>query len=168
MTSISSLGIGSGLDLNGLLDKMSRTEQLRLAPYTAQQSSHNAKLTAYGTLKNALEKFDNLSKDLAKRDFFDNTSASAHEQFSVTTNAKSVPGNYHVDVLQLAQPQTLVSMARIADQTTALGTQGATERTLSITAGYPPKNVTLTLSDSQTSLVEIRDAINTANAGVKV
>lgn len=166
MASISSLGIGSGLDLNGLLDKMSRAEQLRLTPYTTQQSSHNAKLTAYGTLRSALEKFDNLSKDLAKPDFFDNTTASAHDQFSVTTNVKSVPGNYRVDVLQLAQPQTLTSTADIKDQTAALGTQGAADRSLSITAGYPPKSMTLSLSDGQTSLVEMRDAINAANAGV--
>jgi flagellar hook-associated protein 2 len=59
MASISSLGIGSGLDLNALLDKLSKAEQQRLTPYTSQQTSYNAKLTAYGTLKGALEKFDN-------------------------------------------------------------------------------------------------------------
>ncbi len=62
MASISSLGIGSGLDLNGLLDKLTKAEQQRLTPYTTQQTSYNAQLTAYGTLKGALEKFDNLSK----------------------------------------------------------------------------------------------------------
>lgn len=66
MASISSLGIGSGLDLNGLLDKLSKAEQQRLTPYTTQQTSYNAQLTAYGTLKSSLEKFDNLSKELAK------------------------------------------------------------------------------------------------------
>lgn len=166
MASISSLGIGSGLDLNNLLDKLSKAEQLRLTPYTNQQTSYNAKLTAYGTLKGALEKFDSLSKDLAKPDFFNNTTASTHDQFSVTTNAKSVPGNYSVDVIQLAQPQTLTSTASITEQTTALGTPGAADRSLSITAGNPAKSVTIPLGDDQTSLVELRDAINTANAGV--
>lgn len=166
MASISSLGIGSGLDLNGLLDKLSSAEQLRLKPYTTQQTSYNAQLTAYGTLKSALEKFDNLSKDLAKPDFFNTTTASAHDQFSVTTNVKSVPGNYSIDVIQLAQSQTLTSTAEIKDQTATLGTDGAADRSLSITAGDPAKNVTISLKDSQTSLVEMRDAINAANAGV--
>ncbi|WP_396245323.1 flagellar cap protein FliD N-terminal domain-containing protein, partial [Hafnia paralvei] len=55
MASISSLGIGSGLDLNGLLDKLSTAEQQRLTPYTTQQTSYKAQLTAYGTLKSSLE-----------------------------------------------------------------------------------------------------------------
>ena len=56
MASISSLGIGSGLDLNGLLDKLSTAEQQRLTPYTTQQTSYKAQLTAYGTLKSSLER----------------------------------------------------------------------------------------------------------------
>ncbi|TQI81064.1 flagellar hook-associated protein 2 [Serratia fonticola] len=166
MASISSLGIGSGLDLNGLLDKLTAAEQQRLTPYTTQQTSYNAKLTAYGTLKNALEKFDNLSKDLAKPDFFNNTTATEHDQFKVTTSAKSVPGNYSVEVLHLAQPQTLTTTADIQDQTAQLGAAGSDDRSISITAGNPPKEVKIPLSDDQTSLVEMRDAINGAKAGV--
>ncbi|EFE95176.1 flagellar filament capping protein FliD [Serratia odorifera] len=166
MASISSLGIGSGLDLNALLDKLSKAEQQRLTPYTSQQTSYNAKLTAYGTLKGALEKFDNLSKDLAKPAFFNNTTASTHDQFAVTTNAKTVPGNYTITVDKLAQPQTLTTQASIADQTSQLGTRGATDRSMSITAGNPPKQVNIPLGDDQTSLVEMRDAINGAKAGV--
>lgn len=166
MASISSLGIGSGLDLNNLLDKLTKAEQQRLTPYTTQQTSYNAKLTAYGTLKSSLEKFDNLSKALAKPEFFNNTTASEHDQFKVTTNAKSVPGNYSIEVLRLAQPQTLTTQTEIQDQTAKLGTSGATDRSLSITAGNPPKEVNIPLGDDQTSLVEMRDAINGAKAGV--
>ncbi|WP_025121534.1 MULTISPECIES: flagellar filament capping protein FliD [unclassified Serratia (in: enterobacteria)] len=166
MASISSLGIGSGLDLNGLLDKLSAAEQQRLTPYTTQQTSYNAKLTAYGTLKSSLEKFDNLSKDLAKPEFFNNTTTSTHDQFGVTTTAKSVPGNYSVEVLHLAQPQTLTTTADIKDQAEQLGTSGASDRSISITAGNPPKEVKIPLGDDQTSLLEMRDAINGAKAGV--
>lgn len=166
MASISSLGIGSGLDLNGLLDKLTKAEQQRLTPYTTQQTSYNAKLTAYGTLKGSLEKFDTLSNDLAKPDFFNNTTASTHDQFTITTNAKAVPGNYVVEVEQLAQPQTLTTQATISDQTTELGTSGASGRTISITQGNPAKTVDIPLNDDQTSLLEMRDAINGAKAGV--
>lgn len=166
MASISSLGIGSGLDLNGLLDKLSKAEQQRLTPYTTQQTSYNAQLTAYGTLKGSLEKFDNLSKELAKPTFFNNTTASKHDQFAITTTDKAVAGNYSVEVLKLAQPQTLTTQAPVTDQTEKLGTAGSSERSISITAGNPPKNVNIPLSDDQTSLVEMRDAINNAKAGV--
>ncbi|MBH2811068.1 flagellar filament capping protein FliD [Serratia liquefaciens] len=166
MASISSLGIGSGLDLNGLLDKLSKAEQQRLTPYTTQQTSYNAQLTAYGTLKGSLEKFDNLSKELAKPTFFNNTTASKHDQFAITTTDKAVAGNYSVEVLKLAQPQTLTTQAPVTDQTEKLGTAGSSDRSISITAGNPPKNVNIPLSDDQTSLLEMRDAINNAKAGV--
>ncbi|CAI2417007.1 Flagellar cap protein [Serratia liquefaciens] len=166
MASISSLGIGSGLDLNGLLDKLTKAEQQRLTPYTTQQTSYNAQLTAYGTLKGSLEKFDNLSKELAKPTFFNNTTASKHDQFAITTTDKAVAGNYIVEVQKLAQPQTLTTQASITNQTEKLGTPGSIDRSITITAGDPQKEVKIPLSDDQTSLVEMRDAINNAKAGV--
>lgn len=70
MASISSLGIGSELDLNNLLDKLSKAEQLRPTLYTTQQTSYNAKLTAYGTLKGALEKFASRTATDETREYF--------------------------------------------------------------------------------------------------
>ncbi|BEO47694.1 TPA: flagellar filament capping protein FliD [Serratia marcescens] len=166
MATISSLGLGSGLDLNGLLDKLTKAEQQRLTPYTTKQSSYNAQLTGYGTLKGALEKFDNLSKEMAKEDFFKATTATEHDAFKITTNAKAVPGNYVVEVNKLAQAQTLTTQAKVSDQGAKLGAEGVTDRSLTITAGNPPKETKIPLSDDQTSLVELRDAINGAKAGV--
>ncbi len=166
MATISSLGLGSGLDLNGLLDKLTKAEQQRLTPYTTKQSSYNAQLTGYGTLKGALEKFDNLSKEMAKEDFFKATTATEHDAFKITTNAKAVPGNYVVEVNKLAQAQTLTTQAKVSDQVAKLGAEGVTDRSLTITAGNPPKETKIPLSDDQTSLVELRDAINGAKAGV--
>ena len=57
MASISSLGIGSGLDLNGLLDQMESAERQQLAPITQQQKSYQAKISAYGTLESKLADF---------------------------------------------------------------------------------------------------------------
>ncbi|UIM53725.1 flagellar filament capping protein FliD [Serratia marcescens] len=166
MATISSLGLGSGLDLNGLLDKLTKAEQQRLTPYTTKQSSYNAQLTGYGTLKGALEKFDNLSKEMAKEDFFKATTATEHDAFKITTNAKAVPGNYVVEVNKLAQAQTLTTQAKVSDQGAKLGAEGVTDRSLTITAGNPPKATKIPLSGDQTSLVELRDAINGAKAGV--
>ncbi|CAI1977324.1 MULTISPECIES: flagellar filament capping protein FliD [Serratia] len=166
MATISSLGLGSGLDLNGLLDKLTKAEQQRLTPYTTKQSSYNAQLTGYGTLKGALEKFDNLSKEMAKEDFFKATTATEHDAFKITTNAKAVPGNYVVEVNKLAQAQTLTTQAKVSDQGEKLGKEGITNRSLTITAGNPPKETKIPLSDDQTSLLEMRDAINGAKAGV--
>ncbi|WP_035602629.1 flagellar filament capping protein FliD [Edwardsiella tarda] len=167
MATISSLGIGSGLDLNSLLTKLTGVEKQRLMPYTTQQSSYKAKLTAYGTLKGALEKFDDVSKELAKSDAFTITKASSHDQFTVTTSASAVPGNYAINVTQLAQAQSLTAKTHATSQTEQMGSAGASGRELTITVGEPPKETKIALNDEQTSLTGLRDAINKSGAGVK-
>lgn len=51
MASISTLGVGSGLDLSSILDSLEAAEKSTLTPISKQQSSYTAKLSAYGTLK---------------------------------------------------------------------------------------------------------------------
>ncbi len=168
MASITSLGIGSGLDLNSLLDKLTKAEQGRLTPYVNQQSSYKAQLTAFGTLKSALSKFDDLSAALAKNDFFSATTINSDSKaFSASSSASAQPGNYTILVEQLAQAQTLMTQGNISSQSEQLGTAGASGRTLTLTTeGNPPKTTEIPLSDDQTSLLELRDAINGAKAGV--
>lgn len=57
MASISSLGIGSGLDLNGLLDQLNEAERGKLEPIEAQIQSQQVKISAYGELQGALSGF---------------------------------------------------------------------------------------------------------------
>lgn len=66
MASISSLRIGSNLELGTLLDKLSAGEQTRLTPLTNQQTSYKGKLTAYGVLQSALAKVETASAALKK------------------------------------------------------------------------------------------------------
>ena len=59
MASISSLGVGSGLDLSSILDSLTAAQKATLTPISNQQSSFTAKLSAYGTLKSALSEINN-------------------------------------------------------------------------------------------------------------
>lgn len=45
MASISSLGVGSGLDLSSILDSLTAAQKATLTPISNQQSSFTAKLT---------------------------------------------------------------------------------------------------------------------------
>ena len=65
MASISSLGIGSGLDLNGLLDQLEASERQQLTPIVQKQQSHQAKISAYGRLESALTGFQDAVAKLA-------------------------------------------------------------------------------------------------------
>ena len=51
MASISSLGIGSGLDLNGLLDQLQDAERGKLAPIERQLETQQTKISAYGSCR---------------------------------------------------------------------------------------------------------------------
>ncbi|EJH7389576.1 flagellar filament capping protein FliD [Shigella flexneri] len=74
MASISSLGVGSGLDLSSILDSLTAAQKATLTPISNQQSSFTAKLSAYGTLKSALTTFQTANTALSKADLFSATS----------------------------------------------------------------------------------------------
>ncbi|WP_293793292.1 flagellar filament capping protein FliD [uncultured Pantoea sp.] len=164
MATISTLGIGSGLDLSTILDNLSTAEKASLTPISNQQSAYTAKLSAYGTLSSALTTFQTANTALNSADLFTATSAtSSSSAFSATTSGSTIAGKYSISVTQLAQAQTLTSGVQTSN-TTALGSSDAS-RTLSIKlADGTSKDITLT--SDQTSLTGMRDAINGANAGV--
>lgn len=164
MTTISTLGIGSGLDLSTILDNLSTAEKASLTPISNQQSAYTAKLSAYGTLSSALTTFQSANTALNSADLFTATSAtSSSSAFSATTSGSTIAGKYSISVTQLAQAQTLTSGVQ-SSNTTALGSSDAS-RTLSIKlSDGTSKDITLT--SDQTSLTGMRDAINSANAGV--
>ena len=167
MATISSLGIGSGLDLSTLLDNMTTAEKARLTPITTAQTSYSAKLTAYGTLQSSLQSFADATAALNSADVYAATTATSSNSsaFTATTAAGAAAGKYTVNVTTLAQAQVLVS-GTAKDTSTALGgTSTNGTRSLSITQG-DGKPVTISLTDDQTSLAGMRDAINGADAGV--
>lgn len=167
MAPIQSIGIGGlGDTLTDLLDKLGKAEKMRLQPYTSQQQSYKAKLSAYGTLKSSLAEFNNLNKQLANPDFFNNTLASEHPQFKVTTSTNTPAGSYRIEVLELASAKTLATANSVNSKTENLGDSAANDRSITITAGNPPKEVNIPLSDDQTSLEGMSEAINAADAGV--
>nr|WP_024964903.1 flagellar filament capping protein FliD [Pantoea sp. IMH] len=164
MASISSLGIGSGLELSSILDSLTAAEKTSLKPISAQQSAYTAKLSAYGTLKSALTTFQTANTALSKADLFAASKATTTSTaFSATTSAGAVAGKYSINVTQLASAQTLTAGVQ-SDNKTAIASADST-----ITfqpAGADAKPVTITLAAGDSSLTGIRDAINKADAGV--
>jgi len=165
MASISTLGIGSGLDLSTILDSLTTAEKASLTPISTQQTAYTAKLSAYATLKSSLSTFQTANTALNSADLFTATSASSSSSaFSATTSGTVVAGKYTISVTQLAQAQTLTSAVQTSN-TTALGDSSASSRTLSI-ALKDGTSKDITLTSDQTSLTGMRDAINSADAGV--
>ena len=157
MASITSTGIGSGLDIAGLVKQLVAAEgqptDLRLS---RKEASAQAKLSAFGSLKSALADFrDTLEtmKDLTS--FLKRKAASSDDSvFTVSVDETALPADYSIEVVQLAQAQKLTSGA-FTDADTVVGTG-----TLTIVVGAESFNIEAT--DENNTLAGIRDAINAA------
>ena len=164
MAGISTLGVGSGLGLSTILDKLTAAEKQSLTPISKQQSAATAKLSAYGTLKTAIQAFQTANTKLKDASLYTATSTtSSSSAFSADTNGSALAGKYTISVDHLAQSQTLTSLPK-ADVKAAMG-DGSDSRILKfVTADGKEKSITLT--KDQTSLSALRDTINKSNVGI--
>lgn len=180
---LSSAGIGSNLDVEGIVSKLMSVEQQPLALLQKKETSYQAKLSGFGTLKGALSQFQTAVKGLADISKFQASKASVADPLvaSVTSNASAAPGSYALKVTQLAQAQKLVA-GGVASQVAPIGSgvisfdfgtvSGGTFDSVTgkytgaafATAGAGIK--TVTIDPSNNSLSGIRDAINKAGIGV--
>lgn len=166
MASFTSLGVGSNLPLDTLLTNLTTAEKGRLKPITQQQSSFTARLTAFGTLKSALEKFQTANTALNDANLFKSTTAVSNStDLTVSTTAGAAAGIYKINVTQIAQAQSIRTTTTVTDSKAAQGDNSA-ERVLIIKQDGKEKPLEIKLTKDQTSLVEMRDAINNANGGV--
>ncbi|WP_311747892.1 flagellar filament capping protein FliD [Proteus penneri] len=168
MAGIASLGVGSGMPLSQTLAQLEASENKRLEPLDKQMKSYEAKITAYGKIRGQLDKLQKASEDLKKFDKIVATKVDDEfDAFKVTTDGKASVGNYTVSVTQLAQAQTLQS-TKVSDVKETLGeTLGeGNKRTLVITQKGEKEPLRIELEDKQTSIIELRDAINKKEGNV--
>ncbi len=150
-------GIGSGMDIKGMVDALVNAER---APKAAQLSrlekTTTAKFSALSQFKNSLAEFQDSLKKLNDPALFEKRSASSGKTdvFTVTASAKAAPGNYNVQVFKLAQTSK-VALGGVDDPAAAVGTGK-----LSIAAGETTLDIDVT--EANNSLTGIRDAINAA------
>lgn len=178
MSSISSLGIGSNLDLSGLLDQLAAAESQPLVALQKQQVSYTAKLSAYGTLQSALSNFQAAAGKLAEASLYQGVKvvSSATDVLAASASASGAAGSYAVDVTRLAQAQSLATTG-VTDATAAVGMGSVTIDFGSISGGtldpvtghysgsaFAPDASraaqTIVIDSSNNSLEGLRDAIN--------
>ncbi|RJG01153.1 flagellar filament capping protein FliD [Noviherbaspirillum sedimenti] len=182
---ISSPGIGSNLDINGIVSQLMSIEQQPLVSLSQKEATHQAKLSAIGNLKSALSSFQSAVKALSEISKFQAVKVSAADATiaSASGSSAAAPGTYSLEVTKLAQAQKLASAGQ-ASAATAIG-QGTITfdfGTIDIGAGsfnsttgkYTGASFTsngsgtktITIDSSNSSLAGIRDAINKGNIGV--
>jgi flagellar hook-associated protein 2 len=175
MATITSLGAGSGLDLNSLLDQLVEAARApKESLLNLQEAQLQAKLSAYGSFKSGLSSFQDALSGLQAASDFRKTSASSSNSaiFTATSSGSAAPGSYSIEVSNLAQAHRVASAA--FDSTT--DTVGTGELTFrfgtynsggnTFTANAEKAIGSVTIDSSNSSLQGIRDAVNDADIGV--
>lgn len=165
MSTISSPGIGSGLDVNSIVTQLVAAERSapdrRLA--TAQQRAQT-EISALGNLRSVLSNLQTAANALSGSG---NTGLGAlsavssnTELYTATTTSKAVAGNYNVEVLALAAASKRSSTV-FASSSAVVGNGDVT-----LTTGTG--SFTVNLADGANTLADLRDKINAAtdNTGV--
>ena len=115
-------GIGSGLDVNGIVSKLMQVESLPVTQLNNQISSYQATLSAYGQINSTLSTFQTAVqalKSAAESTSFGVT-ASNSSVLSGTASTTATAGTYNVNVTQLAQAQSLATQGQ-ASSSAAIG-----------------------------------------------
>lgn len=173
---VSSPGIGSGLDVKGLVSSLMATEQGPMNAILKQQATDQAKISAWGNVKSALGTLQTAASTLNLSSTFSAVAAKVADAsyFTAASTGGAVAGDYNIEVKALATSQKLISPA-FADTKTAVGDgiltidigkydTGATPPTFTAQTGS--QQVMISIDSSNDTLAGIRDAINGANAGV--
>lgn len=158
---LSSPGIGSGLDVTSIVSQLMAVESQPLQNFADEISTDQAKISAWGTLKSALSSLQdaaNTFKDPNKVTpltgaFSDTTFGTA------SASSPAVPGSYAINVIALASAHKIMS-GSFADVTAPLTTVGN-----QLTVNVGSSSVTIDITSSNNSLQGIRSAINSANVG---
>jgi flagellar hook-associated protein 2 len=169
MATISSPGIGSGLDVQGIVRQLVALERAPLQQLQTQASSFQTKLSTYGTIKSQVAAMGEAAAKLSNSSGWNAVTATSSNTaaIGVTAAADAPATSFTMQVSQLAKAQSTASTAvptgsGVGDGslTIELGQWAGT----SFTAGAAA-SVSITIGATDT-LSAIASKINDAGAGV--
>ena len=172
-------GLGSGLDIEGLVTGLINAESVQqLALFASRTEKATSLISGFGSISSSLASLQSSLTALENADTFGAVSASSSAATYATVSADpgAAEGSYSLDVTSLAERQSLVS-GDFAATTTQVGTG-----TLTISLGTPTYNsapadtttyssfsadssitaISVAISSGTDTLADVRDAINAA------
>jgi flagellar hook-associated protein 2 len=178
MASITSLGTGSGLQLESLVTKLMAAESVSLTTLQTKEATYQTKISAMGTLRSSLSSLQTAASGMmpavlqsATDKFAAYTATLANTSVATATaTTGAVAGKYSLEVTTLAQGQRLTSSA-VSSSTTSITSSGGTLKlelgTLSggTYTADSSRSFDISLSAGAT-LGDLRDAINNLNTDV--
>ena len=172
MASISSAGIGSGLDVNSIVTQLMSIERQPLKVLQTKQASIQTTVSEYGKVKSAISSLRDAAGKLASASQWGQTMSTSSNPAAVTSTTNgSVAGTYAVAVQSLASVQTVATGVYPTTTSTPgsgvltidMGAWGAGQT--SFTGKSPAVSASISIAASDT-LTDVRDKINAAGVGV--
>lgn len=174
MATISSPGIGSGLDINSIITQLVAVERVPLTKLQTEATSLQTKLSTYGKLQSGLSTLRDAASALTRATTWGQTVGSSSDPtaVAVTTSDTTRPANYALEVQHLASAQSNATVpypsadSLVGEGTLhiELGTWGPGQSTFTPKAGATA--VDIAVGPPAESLAQLRDKINASNAGV--
>ena len=152
---ITSAGIGSGIDVAGIVSQLMAIEQQPLLRLDQKEAKIQAEISGYGSLKGALSTLQSAMDKLGNSETYLTTKASSSNSdvLGVSSTIDAAASSYSITVNRLAQTHKLGSAEVASDAKFG----GASGDELTLTVGS--NSFTLDLS-TEMSLSEIQAAIN--------
>lgn len=172
---LSSPGIGSGLDIKGMVEAMVKSDVTRMqVRHDKKLDGVNTELSAMSQLKSVLSNLQTTLSSLSNMSQFYKMKSTLSDlsYCSATVADEAKEGVYQIQVKQLAQSQNL-SSTYYADNNTPVGsgnltinfgTYSSDKSTFTINTEATPLNITI--DPANNSLSAVCDALNAANSGV--
>jgi len=152
MAGLSVGGIGSGLDVKGIVSQLMALERRPLDRLEQTERDLNSKLSAFGKLKSSLSTFQDAMSGLSSLDKFKTYESTSSDDtvFTAKADGTAAGGTFSVEVTQLAQ----------AEKAHAAGTYAGEMGDL--TFDVNGQSITVTIDATNNTLEGIRGAINSA------
>ena len=171
MASISSPGIGSGLDVNSIISQMMAVERRPLQLLQTSASSIDTKISSYGQVKSALSALYDAANGLMSPSVWQSKQISSTDKDVLTGSVSTAAGvgNFSVQVTALASRQSLASGSFASGA--LMGSAGTlslqTGRWDAAGTGFTGAGAAVPISiEASDTLADVASKINSANAGV--
>ena len=173
MASVTSAGIGSGLDVESIITKLMTVEKAPVTQLQTVASKIQTQISAYGSVQSAVSSFRDAALALTKATTWGVTTANSADTSAITVSSGSTAaaGNYSVSVQTLAAAQSVASTS-FESSSAVVGEGGLTIDVGAWDVGEPGFKARATISSmniaisATDTLADVRDKINSAGGGV--
>lgn len=174
MATITSLGIGSGIDINSMVTQLVAVESRPIAQLQAARRSLDVQVSALGKMQSLVSALQDASNALTSSTLWTRSTATSSDEriVALAGGGNASPGSYAVTVASLAAPQTLASSTTFPSAGELVGSGTLSfdfgrwddpPTTFTPRPGASPLSIAVTASDT---LQALRDKINAAGGGV--